>query len=143
MDEILIKIMDGWVLENEWLPPIPEDMILPKDIAEHLENEIPLLERQVNRLRYEIRKHLKERKDIEQTKRFKEQKRLKDIKRVPTENTLNEVTQENPNEPSEKEQPGQPKVLEKENFEKLKYAGEGYIVITDKLPRVNIKIPNT
>ncbi|ART75170.1 hypothetical protein B4U37_03535 [Sutcliffiella horikoshii] len=108
MDEILIKILDGWSLENEWLPSIPDNMVFPKDIAEHLENDIPLLERQVNRLRDEIRKHLKEREDNEQAKRFREQKRLKAIKRVPIENILSEVTQENPYEHSEKGQAEQP-----------------------------------
>lgn len=121
MDEILIKIMDGWSLENEWLPPIPEDLVFPKDIAEHLENDIPLLERQVNRLRYEVRKHLKEREEHEQAKRFREQKRLKDIKRVPIENTLSEVTQENPYEHSEKGQAEQPLPIPNRNMKSVDF----------------------
>lgn len=121
MDEILIKIMDDWSLENEWLPPIPEDMVFPKDIAEHLENDIPLLERQVNRLRYDIRKHLKERSEHEQAKRFKQQKRLKDIKLVPTENILSGVRQENSYEPSEKEQTEQPLPVPNRNMKSVDF----------------------
>ncbi|MCG1023466.1 DUF3895 domain-containing protein [Sutcliffiella horikoshii] len=121
MDEILIKIMDGWSLENEWLSSIPEDMVFPKDIAEHLGHDIPLLERQVNRLRYEIRKYLKECEDNEQAKRFKEQKRLKDLKRVPTENILKEVSQENLYKHSEKEQTEQPLPIPNRNMKSVDF----------------------
>ncbi len=121
MDEILIKIMDGWSLENEWLPPIPEDMVFPKDIAEHLENDIPLLERQINRLRYEIRKHLKEREDNEQAKRFEEQKRINDIKRVPKENIFKKESQENPYEHSERQQTEQPLPIPNRNMKSVDF----------------------
>ncbi|NLP52038.1 hypothetical protein [Bacillus sp. RO1] len=61
LDEVLLKMVDGWTLEAEWLPDIPMDFVFPTDIAEHLNQGIPLLERQVERLRLEIRQHLKER----------------------------------------------------------------------------------
>nr|WP_285841977.1 DUF3895 domain-containing protein [Sutcliffiella horikoshii] len=53
-------MVDGWTLEAEWLPDIPKDFVFSTDIEEHLNQDIPLLERQVERLRYEIRQQLKE-----------------------------------------------------------------------------------
>ncbi|MCM3619647.1 DUF3895 domain-containing protein [Sutcliffiella horikoshii] len=60
LDEVLLKMVDGWTLEAEWLPDIPKDFVFSTDIEEHLNQDIPLLERQVERLRYEIRQQLKE-----------------------------------------------------------------------------------
>lgn len=50
MDEILKKIENGWSLKAIRLS-IPNELVLPKDIEEHLIFNIPLLDKQINRLR--------------------------------------------------------------------------------------------
>lgn len=50
MDELLSKIKDNWTLDTTNLL-IPEDFTYPNDISNHLENQVPLLDRQVQRLR--------------------------------------------------------------------------------------------
>jgi hypothetical protein len=50
MDELLTKIKDGWSLEDTNLL-IPDGFIFPKEIHNHLENQVPLLERQIQYLR--------------------------------------------------------------------------------------------
>lgn len=50
MDEILLKFTDDWVLD-EVIPFIPEDFVVPNDIKEHLDLKVPLLDRQIKRLK--------------------------------------------------------------------------------------------
>ncbi|MBE1445132.1 hypothetical protein [Paenibacillus sp. OAS669] len=50
LDELLAKVENGWTIEQERLPDLQE-LELPKDIQTHLELELPLLARQVARLR--------------------------------------------------------------------------------------------
>ncbi len=50
LDEVLSKIEKGWSLEQERLPDLKE-LVIPPDIQKHLELELPLLGRQVVRLR--------------------------------------------------------------------------------------------
>jgi hypothetical protein len=49
LDEILVKIRTKWSLEGNKIY-IPDDLTLPKDIQEHLDLQLPLLERQITRL---------------------------------------------------------------------------------------------
>lgn len=44
---------------------IPDDMELPKDIKNHLDASIPLLDRQIKRLRKEITRYLEEKLEKE------------------------------------------------------------------------------
>ncbi|SEM73656.1 Protein of unknown function [Mesobacillus persicus] len=60
-DELLSKIRDGWSL-IDYISNIPEDLQLAKDIKSHLDAGIPLLDRQLNRLKRDIDSHL-ERKE--------------------------------------------------------------------------------
>ncbi|KEK17887.1 hypothetical protein BAMA_10390 [Bacillus manliponensis] len=57
MDELLFKINNSWSI-SEVFPTIPDNYIFPKDIATHLEAEVPLLDRQIKRLRDQIREFL-------------------------------------------------------------------------------------
>ena len=54
MDEVLIKIRTHWTLGSEGIDHIPTDVIIPEDIKEHFEHDIPLLERQLIRLKDQI-----------------------------------------------------------------------------------------
>lgn len=65
MDEILTKIVEGWSLEEEGIIEIPENIQIPKDIQDHITSEVPLLKRQVMRLKNLIGEHIKTR-EIEQ-----------------------------------------------------------------------------
>ncbi len=55
LDEILIKINQGWNIENfiqaELLTELLDEQSIPDDIFNHLRLELPLLDRQVNRLK--------------------------------------------------------------------------------------------
>lgn len=55
-DELLTKIGDGWsVLDH--VSNIPSDLKIAKDIQNHLDANVPLLERQLNRLKRDIITH--------------------------------------------------------------------------------------
>jgi hypothetical protein len=60
MDELLNKIEQKWTLE-EALQNIPSELILPADISAHLENNVPLLDRQIKRLKSLINEILSQR----------------------------------------------------------------------------------
>lgn len=49
-DEILVKINQNWNLIDEGIV-IPEEFDIPKDIEQHLEYNVPLLDRQITRLK--------------------------------------------------------------------------------------------
>lgn len=57
LDDVLIKKQTGWKL-NQALGQIPEDIVLPADIQGHIDHELPLLDRQIQK----IRRLIKERK---------------------------------------------------------------------------------
>ncbi|MGG3759602.1 DUF3895 domain-containing protein [Bacillus anthracis] len=58
LDEILNKISSGWSLfEDLDVSSIPDDLIMPIDIREHLELDLPLLDRQVMRLKGDLRSY--------------------------------------------------------------------------------------
>jgi hypothetical protein len=59
MDELLYKIETNWQLNNE-IPMLPENYEIPKNIKEHLEADVPLLERQVRRLKLDVINKLEE-----------------------------------------------------------------------------------
>lgn len=60
MDELLNKINQNWTLE-EVISNLPSEIVLPKDISDHLANNVPLLERQVKRLRQLINEFVSQR----------------------------------------------------------------------------------
>lgn len=53
MDDLLVKHHQRWSLEEE-LPYIPEDYSYPKDMQKHLDAKVPLLDRQIHRLKQQI-----------------------------------------------------------------------------------------
>lgn len=60
MDEILIKILNEWTLIQENIEEIPPSVIIPNDIQRHLDSDVPLLDRQVSRLKQTIATYFKE-----------------------------------------------------------------------------------
>ncbi|MDF9525104.1 DUF3895 domain-containing protein [Bacillus cereus] len=65
LDEILNKISSGWSLfENLGVSSIPDDLIMPIDIREHLELDLPLLDRQLMRLKGDLRSYNSFKKNI-------------------------------------------------------------------------------
>jgi hypothetical protein len=56
-DELLTKIVEGWSL-LDYIPSIPSGLKVAKDIQQHLDANVPLLERQLNRLKRDILNHL-------------------------------------------------------------------------------------
>jgi len=61
LDEILLKLDAGWSISVESLPPF-QHLPLPKDIQQHLELHLPLLDRQVSRIRRLIQESEMERR---------------------------------------------------------------------------------
>jgi Protein of unknown function (DUF3895) len=59
MDELLYKLDSNWQLTNE-IPFIPEDYVFPTDIQEHITYNVPLLNRQIKRLKHYILAALEE-----------------------------------------------------------------------------------
>ncbi|MBU9713862.1 DUF3895 domain-containing protein [Evansella tamaricis] len=53
MDELLVKIKSDWNLMQE-IPFLPEDFSFSKDMDLHLKNKVPLLDRQIRRLRQQV-----------------------------------------------------------------------------------------
>ncbi|GGA80526.1 DUF3895 domain-containing protein [Ornithinibacillus halotolerans] len=62
LDEILQKFSYGWSLTDVGLVSIPKEIELPRDIGEQLNLELPLLDRQVNRVKQRIADYWKEKK---------------------------------------------------------------------------------
>lgn len=60
MDEILIKISMNWSLADTDIDGVPPVITIPDDIQSHLDSEIPLLDRQVKRLKQQIAAYWKE-----------------------------------------------------------------------------------
>uniref|UniRef100_UPI003F49938A DUF3895 domain-containing protein n=1 Tax=Bacillus multifaciens TaxID=3068506 RepID=UPI003F49938A len=68
MDELLYKIHNNWNL-NKVIPNIPDGYIVPKDIEMYLEAEVPLLDRQIKRLKEQIREFLEKREKNQEQER--------------------------------------------------------------------------
>lgn len=64
LHEVLIKHRDGWRLEHYMYLPLPEELMLPRDIREQIDAGLPLLDRQLLRLRAKLR-------ELERGKRLK------------------------------------------------------------------------
>ncbi|MCK6259555.1 DUF3895 domain-containing protein [Fictibacillus sp. KIGAM418] len=56
MDELLEKLQKGWSLNQEI--QLPTNFIFPADIQEHLDAEIPLLNRQIKKLKQKLQSYL-------------------------------------------------------------------------------------
>lgn len=54
MDEMLIKISNGWTLSDESINEIPSAFVIPDDIQHHLDFDVPLLDRQIIRLKQQM-----------------------------------------------------------------------------------------
>ncbi|WP_233254237.1 DUF3895 domain-containing protein [Salipaludibacillus keqinensis] len=53
MDELLVKLHNDWRLEDE-VPYIPEDYPYPNDMQQHFDANVPLLDRQIKRLKQSV-----------------------------------------------------------------------------------------
>ncbi|RKL66578.1 hypothetical protein CR203_14925 [Salipaludibacillus neizhouensis] len=54
MDELLIKIFNNWNIEEEVPFTLDEDYIYPIDMQKHLDANVPLLDRQIKRVKQQI-----------------------------------------------------------------------------------------
>lgn len=63
-DEILIKIADHWSLVDEQIEVIPKEVEVPKDIQLHFDYDVPLLDRQIGRLRTIIGQFIREQEKL-------------------------------------------------------------------------------
>lgn len=66
LDEVLQKIQSGWTLDQEMLPPFSH-IELPGDIQKHLDLNLPLLDRQLERLRRLISQEMMKRSVIQKS----------------------------------------------------------------------------
>ncbi|WP_053372546.1 DUF3895 domain-containing protein [Paenibacillus sp. FJAT-27812] len=55
LNEMLIKYRDGWQLDQHLFLPLPAELEVPQDIQAHLDAKLPLLDRQLARLRGRLR----------------------------------------------------------------------------------------
>jgi hypothetical protein len=55
LNEMLIKYRDGWQLRRHLFLPLPSELEVPPDIQAHLDAKLPLLDRQLARLRGRLR----------------------------------------------------------------------------------------
>lgn len=55
LNEMLIKYRDGWQLDQHLFLPLPSELEVPPDIQAHLDAKLPLLDRQLARLRGRLR----------------------------------------------------------------------------------------
>lgn len=55
MNEMLCKYRDGWQLDQHLFLPLPAELEVPPDIQAHLDAKLPLLDRQLARLRGRLR----------------------------------------------------------------------------------------
>lgn len=53
--EILVRYQSNWKLQDAVFQPFPEGFEVPQDIQKHLDVQLPLLDRQVTRLRYKLK----------------------------------------------------------------------------------------
>jgi hypothetical protein len=63
MDELLTKVREDWQLQNIGIF-IPSDFPYPTDIQSHLDHKVPLLDRQIKRLKSQINQFLTEQDHI-------------------------------------------------------------------------------
>ncbi|MBT2218606.1 DUF3895 domain-containing protein [Virgibacillus dakarensis] len=71
LDEILLKISSGWSLADEGIKGIAPTLELPGDIQRHFDYDMPLLDRQVKRLREIVNAFL-----MEQARKREEEERI-------------------------------------------------------------------
>ncbi|SHG05838.1 DUF3895 domain-containing protein [Ornithinibacillus halophilus] len=92
MDEILIKVDEEWTLATVGIADLPSEIDVPNDIQQQLDLELPLLDRQVRRLRDLLaewrekrykeelaEKREAEKKKVGQSERFQVNKRKFDL----------------------------------------------------------------
>ncbi|MGO4537877.1 DUF3895 domain-containing protein [Paenibacillus sp. 2TAB19] len=60
MNEVLSKYRDGWRIEHQVYLPFPEELVVPPDIEAHMRVKLPLLGRQLIRLRTKLRESEKQ-----------------------------------------------------------------------------------
>lgn len=82
MDEVLIKVANGWSLAKEGISEIPASVEVPKDIEQQLANNIPLLARQVQRLKKLVANYLREQEQHRLERIKQEQAKIAEQKRA-------------------------------------------------------------
>jgi len=65
MNELLCKCRDGWQLHVHLHLPLPDGFELPGDIQEHIDMKLPLLDRQLLRLKNKLREFEKAQREAE------------------------------------------------------------------------------
>jgi hypothetical protein len=86
LDEILYKVDNGWN-SSVVTKAIDYKIEIPTDIKEHIHLQLPLLDKQVNRLNRLIR-------EIEEEKRLKEQEKLREEQRIKEQERLRILTEQ-------------------------------------------------
>lgn len=83
LDEVLVKLSNGWTLAEEGIVDISASIEIPNDIQEHFDHDVPLLDRQVQRLRTRIseqsRAEKRRQQENEKAEREKEDRRQREI----------------------------------------------------------------
>lgn len=81
-DEILTKLESGWRLEYEQIIDIPSEVKIPKDIQQHMDLDLPLLDRQIKRLKQLIADHEKLEQETLNEIYFKQLRLEKKLQRI-------------------------------------------------------------
>lgn len=63
-DEILLKIKQGWTFDEEF-PYLPDGFVIREEFQKPLDLGLPLLDRQIDRLRFDLRRFLEEQQALE------------------------------------------------------------------------------
>lgn len=93
LDEVLQKISNGWDLKDEGIFNIPSEIDIPNDIQNHFDCDIPLLERQISRLKQMVLNFEVEMERKCREEQLREQERVKKEK----ESILEKLKQETVN----------------------------------------------
>ncbi|RDY70866.1 DUF3895 domain-containing protein [Halobacillus trueperi] len=68
MDELLTKIQESWTLDDIIAPDLLEPIDIPNDIQEHFDVGLPLLDRQVRRLKVRVNEYSKKQEGLRVSK---------------------------------------------------------------------------
>jgi len=68
MDELLVKMEENWLLEEVINPSLVELIDTPKDIQEHFNVGVPLLDRQIKRLKLKVNEYQSKQEQLKKAK---------------------------------------------------------------------------
>ena len=93
-DEILTKIATGWKLSDEGIKNLPVELEIPRDIQQHFDYLIPLLERQVQRLKRLLSEVFQEKERQRKKMMLKEREKIQQRKREEIASRKQEISEE-------------------------------------------------